>query len=65
MTYRKKILLFAFLCIFLENTIFRIKLGLVCPLASKQKWHTKRHLSLVWWHTPLTPALGRQRQEDF
>jgi hypothetical protein len=19
----------------------------------------------VWWHTPLIPALGRQRQEDF
>jgi hypothetical protein len=21
--------------------------------------------SLAWWHTPLIPALGRQRQEDF
>jgi hypothetical protein len=22
-------------------------------------------LSRAWWHTPLIPALGRQRQEDF
>jgi hypothetical protein len=25
----------------------------------------KWHLSRVWWHTPLIPALGKQRQEDF
>jgi hypothetical protein len=25
----------------------------------------KAVLSRVWWHTPLIPALGRQRQADF
>ena len=23
-----------------------------------------KDLAQVWWHTPLLPALGRQRQED-
>jgi hypothetical protein len=33
---------------------------------SVQKEICKKHLSRrVWWHTPLIPALGRQRQVDF
>jgi hypothetical protein len=24
-----------------------------------------KNVSRAWWHTPLIPALGRQRQEDF
>jgi hypothetical protein len=27
--------------------------------------HLRTFISQVWWHTPLIPALGRQRQEDF
>ena len=27
--------------------------------------HIKRQLSWARWHTPLIPALGRQRQADF
>jgi hypothetical protein len=25
----------------------------------------KKELGWTWWHMPLIPALGRQRQEDF
>jgi hypothetical protein len=25
----------------------------------------KLNISWVWWHTPLIPALGRQRQANF
>jgi hypothetical protein len=25
----------------------------------------KSNVSRMWWRTPLTPALGRQRQADF
>jgi hypothetical protein len=28
-------------------------------------WFKTRYLSQAWWRTPLIPALGRQRQEDF
>jgi hypothetical protein len=27
-------------------------------------WLSKESLSWAWWHTPITPALGRLRQED-
>jgi hypothetical protein len=26
---------------------------------------TRPHLARQWWHTPLIPSLGRQRQVDF
>jgi hypothetical protein len=26
---------------------------------------TKKKMCWAWWHTPLIPALGRQRQVDF
>jgi hypothetical protein len=29
------------------------------------KENQEPNLSWVWWRTPLIPALGRQRQEDF
>jgi hypothetical protein len=31
----------------------------------KRKRKRKSGLSQAGWHTPLIPALGRQRQEDF
>jgi hypothetical protein len=32
-----------------------------------EKWDKIRryNTSRAWWHTPLIPALGRQRQTDF
>jgi hypothetical protein len=27
--------------------------------------HLKCDMSRAWWHTPLIPAFGRQRQVDF
>jgi hypothetical protein len=27
--------------------------------------HLKKYLAGQWWHSPLIPALGTQRQADF
>jgi hypothetical protein len=31
----------------------------------KNGWTKVTKISWVWWHMPLIPALGRQRQADF
>jgi hypothetical protein len=32
---------------------------------NKSQKYYKEVMSRAWWHTPLIPALRRQRQEDF
>jgi hypothetical protein len=39
--------------------------GLNYAAKSYLKTKTKKQKSQAWWHTPLIPALGRQRQVDF
>jgi hypothetical protein len=34
-------------------------------LKNKKKKEKEKKCRQVWWHTPLIPALGRQRQVDF
>jgi hypothetical protein len=37
----------------------------VQSIISGKTQHQEQEVSQAWWHTPLIPALGRQRQVDF
>jgi hypothetical protein len=37
----------------------------ICSLITFSEKHKTRVTAGWWWHTPLIPALGRQRQMDF
>ena len=41
-----------------------IKISLPGSTEPEKCMHLKRDDGLAWWHTPLIPALGRQRQVD-
>jgi hypothetical protein len=52
------------MCIILQDlavdTVFFFKNLVYYPLSEKVLEYSR-----AWWHTPLIPALGRQRQADF
>jgi hypothetical protein len=41
------------------------KLSEIITIETLSKNTIKKKSSRVWWHTPLIPGLGRQRQADF
>jgi hypothetical protein len=47
------------------RTVKAIQRNPVLKKTKKQNNNNNKHPSRAWWHTPLIPALGRQRQVDF